>query len=199
MIITATAKLKGTSQMSWSRPLPDTRDIENQETHEKYDKRIWKDKIWVNKENHVFIPPTNLKKCVEEAARYIGQTVPGKKQKTWTKFFERGLLATDPIILDVKIEDLSYEDVFVPANGKRGDGTRVYRRFPIVNSGWAGTAIFTILDNTITAESLFRHLDEAGRFIGFGRFSPRTAGYYGRFEVSDRVFNGQKFDSKYKP
>jgi|SRR5208282_5421421 len=192
MIVTASAKLTGTSAMSWSRPLPDTRDTQNQETHEKYDQRIWKDKIWVNEEGRVYIPPTNLKKCLEEAARYIGQTVPGKGKKTWTKFFERGLAVLEPIVLNISAGDLTFEDVFVPANGKRGDGTRVYRRFPIVKAGWEGVVQINILDQTITSESLFRHLEEAGRFIGMGRFSPRVGGFYGRFAVSDQVFNGKK-------
>jgi hypothetical protein len=179
--------------MSCSRPLPDTRDIGSEETHEAYDRRIWKDKIWIDKNQHIFIPPTNLKKCLEEAARYIGQTVPGKKQKTWTKFFERGLAVLEPIVLTVKADDLTYEDVFVPANGKRGDGTRVYRRFPIVAEGWTGVANIVVLDQTITPRALFYHLEEAGKSVGFGRFSPRTAGYYGRFAVSDPVFNGKKY------
>jgi len=52
---------------------------------------------------------------------------------------------------------------------------------------WEGDVIFYVLDDTIT-EKVFRyHLEQAGKFIGIGRFRPRKNGFYGRFEVVDLV------------
>jgi hypothetical protein len=42
---------------------------------------------------------------------------------------------------------------------------------------------FLVLDETITQDVFAEHLTEAGRFIGIGRFRPRSNGYYGRFTV----------------
>jgi hypothetical protein len=38
-----------------------------------------------------------------------------------------------------------------------------------------------IFDDTITKEVFERHLTEAGRFVGIGRFRPENGGIYGRF------------------
>ena len=42
---------------------------------------------------------------------------------------------------------------------------------------------FYILDDTITEDVFKEHLEEAGKFIGIGRFRPRNNGFYGRFAV----------------
>lgn len=68
------------------------------------------------------------------------------------------------------------------ADGKRGSGTRVPRTFPVIRQ-WHGKALFYVLDETITREVFQRYLEEAGKFIGVGRFRPRNGGFYGRFEV----------------
>ena len=38
---------------------------------------------------------------------------------------------------------------------------------------------------TITLSVFRKHLEEAGKFIGIGRFRPRNNGFYGRFEVKE--------------
>jgi hypothetical protein len=74
------------------------------------------------------------------------------------------------------------EWLFVPATGKRGDGKRVDKCFPVVPK-WSGDVHFYILDETITERVFCQHLEEAGKFIGIGRFRPRNNGFYGRFSV----------------
>ena len=74
------------------------------------------------------------------------------------------------------------EWLFVPASGRRGDGKRVLKCFPLIPE-WHGRVTFHILDDTITEKVFARHLEQAGKFIGIGRFRPRNNGYYGRFAV----------------
>jgi hypothetical protein len=69
-------------------------------------------------------------------------------------------------------------------NGVRGDGKRVNRTFPQVPN-WKGTATFVILDDTVTKPVFERHLKEAGRFVGIGRFRPENGGLNGRFEPTE--------------
>lgn len=191
MIKEAKAEIRGLSPLSWSKPLPDTRDLSNQETHDAYDKRIWRDKIWTNKDGVIKIPAINIKKLVEESARYLGLTVQGKKNKTWTKFFERGLMVTQDSLLDFHKDDLGFEDIYSSADGKKGGGTKVYKRFPIVPMGWTTTLVFTIMDQTITAPALFQHVQEGGKFVGFGRWAPWRGGSNGRFDIQKFWYDGK--------
>ena len=70
------------------------------------------------------------------------------------------------------------------ADGKKGSGTRVARTFPVIHE-WDGTAEVMILDESITKDVFTRYLEEAGKFIGIGRFRPRNGGFYGRFSVGE--------------
>jgi hypothetical protein len=89
----------------------------------------------------------------------------------------------DSMELDIKADDVKGETVFVPSSGKRGDGNRVYKTFPKIPS-WSGVITFTIFDHTITEEVFKTHLEQAGQFIGIGRWRPRNNGMYGRFTVN---------------
>ena len=44
---------------------------------------------------------------------------------------------------------------------------------------------FYIIDDAITGDVFKYHLQQAGSFIGIGRFRPRNNGFYGRFKVTD--------------
>ena len=47
---------------------------------------------------------------------------------------------------------------------------------------WNGVATVYILDETVTKDVFEKHVKEAGRFIGMGRFRPKNNGFYGRFK-----------------
>ena len=97
-------------------------------------------------------------------------------------------MCADPLILPLKAEAVSGEWLFVPANGMRGNGKRVWRCFPRIST-WEGQVKFVVLDETITRDVFFEHLQQAGAFIGIGRFRPRNNGYYGRFSVEKLEWN----------
>lgn len=146
-----------------------------------YEARTWRDRLHVNGDGKVFIPPMAFKNCLSEAAKFLGRQIPGKGKATYTKHFEAGVLVVDGLPLPVSKDEVEGEWLFVPSDGKRGGGKRVDKCFPLIRE-WSGDVMFYVLDETITEEVFTEHLKEAGNFIGIGRFRPRNNGMYGRFK-----------------
>lgn len=174
------AELESVSPYSQSRHY-ETPKLEKENVRD-YEARTWRERLHVDADGHVFIPPMAFKNCLAEAAKFLGIQIPGKGKATYTKHFEAGVLVTDGLVLPLKKEDVAGEWFFVPSDGIRGSGKRVTKCFPVI-SNWKGVVDFYILDQTITKEVFADHLDQAGKFIGLGRFRPRNNGFYGRFKV----------------
>lgn len=147
-----------------------------------YEIRTWRERCHVDNDGQVFIPPMAFKNCLSEIAKYLGAQIPGKGKATFTKHFEAGVMVLDGVPLGVSKEDVPGEWFFVPASGRRGDGKRVSKCFPVIRE-WKGKVQFHIIDDVITKDVFEQHLKDAGNFIGIGRFRPRNNGYYGRFKV----------------
>lgn len=177
---TAIARLESVSPYSQSRHY--LVDKLESEIPRDYEFRTWKNRLHTNQDGFVFIPPTAFKNCLSEAAKYMSIQIPGKGKSTYTKHFEAGVLVVDPVVLDIKAEDVNGEWLFVPADGRRGSGKRVEKCFPVIPE-WQGVVQFFILDEIITEEVFLKTLTGAGRFIGIGRFRPRNNGFYGRFDI----------------
>jgi hypothetical protein len=154
------------------------------ESHDAYEKRTWNKRCHINKDGFVFIPPMAFKNCVSDCAKYISMQIPGKGKSTYTKHIEAGLLVTEPLVLPLKEKDILGEWFHVPSDGMRGGSKRVMKCFPIIPS-WEGEVLYYIFDDTVTVDVFRYHLEQAGKFIGIGRFRPRNNGYYGRFDVLD--------------
>lgn len=181
-MIRCTFKLVGASPISFGRPI-----VSKKNTGEKpddFEERTWRERCHVDDRGELFIPPMALKNCLSEVAQYLGESVPGKKCATYTKHFVAGLLVTDPMPLGVKLDDVEGNRVFVPSDGKRGGGKRVWKIFPIVRS-WKTHATVYIADPAIKPDKLLEYLEHAGKFIGMGVFRPRNNGYFGRWTVED--------------
>jgi hypothetical protein len=178
--IVATAELESVSPYSQSRHYK----VEklSKEGPDDYEKRTWRERMHVDDKGMIFIPPMAFKNCLSEAAKYLGMQIAGKGKSTYTKHFEAGLLVFEPVPLGIHKDKVEGEWLFVPADGRRGSGKRVERCFPLIRS-WKGKVTFQIFDPTITQDVFRQHLEEAGKFIGIGRFRPRNNGFYGRFEV----------------
>lgn len=176
--------LESVSPYSQSRP-HDTPKLEKEGAND-YEKRTWRNRLHINDDGNVFIPPMSFKNCLSECAKYLGIQIPGKGKATYTKHFEAGVLCTEPVDLGIKAEDVRGEWLFVPADGRRGGPKRVWKQFPYVPK-WSGEVFFYILDDTITPSVFEEHLDQAGKFIGIGRFRPRNNGFYGRFKIASEI------------
>lgn len=178
----ARCKLKSVSPYSQGR-YHNTEKL-SKELHGDYEKRTWKNKLHINDEGNVFIPPMSFANCLKESATYLSISIPGQGKSKYTKHFQAGVMVTESLVLDIKEEDVLPEWVFVPSDGKRGGTTRVEKCFPLIQK-WEGTVSFYIFDDIITKEIFEKVLREAGQIIGIGRFRPKNWGYYGRFKVVD--------------
>lgn len=189
----ATAHLVSTSAYSQSRyygmddeaqPKTQGESARRTESALDYEKRTWRYRCHATQDGRVFIPPMAFKNALSEAAKYRSMQIPGKGKSTYTKHFEAGVMCVDPVVLPLTREDVAGDWLFVPASGKRGDGKRVLKCFPVIPA-WAGEVKFFVLDEVITPEVFKQHLIDAGSLIGIGRFRPRNNGFYGRFKVED--------------
>jgi hypothetical protein len=180
-IITATARIKGAAPYSQSRHYTDPAK-EKRETAKDYEARTWRERMHATVAGDVIIPAMAFKNCLSEAAKFLALQVPGKGKATYTKHFEAGVMVLEPMTLGIRKADVTGEWLFVPADGKRGGSKRVEKCFPVILD-WGGEIAFTIVDPAITEDVFRQHLDEAGKYIGIGRFRPRNNGYYGRFTV----------------
>jgi len=177
----ATVTLTGISPYSQSKVITSAK--EPKETHDAHEERTWRERLHTTEDGFVFIPPNVLKNCLSEAAKYLSKKVPGAGKATYTKHFEAGVMVLEPAALPIKAVDVRPERLFVPSDGKRGGGKRVWKNFPHIPAGWTTTTEVMILDPLITEDVFREHIEEAGNYIGIGRFRPRNNGYYGRFTV----------------
>lgn len=176
----ATARLESVSCYSQSKCYEV--DKLERETPEEFEKRTWRNRLHVDGDGHVMIPPTAFKNSLSEAVKFTPRKGPTGGKSTWTKNFEAGILVVDPLILPEYAEEVPCERLFVPSDGRRGGGKRVWKYFPLIRE-WSGTVKYYVLDNSITREIFELYLQECGKFIGIGRFRPRNNGFYGRFKV----------------
>lgn len=159
-----------------------------EETHDDYEKRTWRERLHtLPNDGRVFIPANSFKNCLAEAAKYRAVQIPGKGKTTYTKHFEAGIMMNpgpngEAIILPIQKEDVPGLWLHVPSDGRRGGTKRVPKCFPLINE-WSGKVEFLILDPVITEEIFHYTLTEAGKFIGIGVSRPRNNGFFGRFTV----------------
>jgi len=176
----AICQLKSASAYSQSRRHI-TPKLEKEKADD-FERRTWREKMHIDQEGFMYIPPIQFKFCLEEVAKHLSQPT-GNGKHTYTKHFKRGILITDGIVLPVKKEDVEPE--WLPSmnpQGIRGGGRVVTKALPTIQS-WEGELTVYILDEIIT-ESVFEyHFSQAGMFIGIGTHRPGNGGYKGRFEI----------------
>lgn len=177
----AVAQLESVSPFSWSKVI-DEESKRAKEAPEAAEARLWRERIHADADGNCFIPPMAFKKCLEESAKFLKEKIKGKGNSTWTKHFEAGVLVTDPLFVGVKKDDVKGERLFVPSDGQPGGGKRVWKIFPFIPE-WKGSVVFHVLDDEITEDIFKSTLENAGSFIGVGRFRPKNRGFYGRFAV----------------
>ena len=155
----------------------------NKEKHDEYDKRLWREKSTYDAAGIVCIPAMALKMSVDEAIKRLNIGIEGRGKSTYTKFFVAGQICESDPSLGIHKDDLEYIDIWANADGVRGSGKRVRRRFPIIQK-WKTEARFAILDDVIPAAVFEKALTESGRLVGIGRFRPEKGGFLGRFMTS---------------
>ena len=91
-------------------------------------------------------------------------------------------MVLEPCLLGIHKDQVEPENLFLPSDGVRGSGKRVIKTYPLIRE-WETLATFYIQDDLITQDVFRYHLEQAGTFIGIGRFRPRNNGFYGRFRL----------------
>ena len=131
---------------------------------------------------NVLIPLFALKNALDAAAKYEGKKIPGKRNATFTKHVNSGVMVESAVVLPVKKSAVRGEWRFVPADGTPGGAKRVMKCFPVIND-WHAKVSFAVIDEIITKDILQEFLDVAGSYIGIGSFRPENRGIWGRFKV----------------
>lgn len=178
-------RLTSISPILFGAPVLEER--KSDETHEQREARQWPSKVHQMSDGQAYIQPFALKNALESAGSRLGMKLTGKA--TYTKLFRQGVMVVEPMLLEkpsgdkVTIKDINPRLLFVPSDGKRGSGKRVMKIFPELME-WSTIATITVLDQRITEEVMLKHLEEAGKFIGFGSMRVENGGITGRFAVS---------------
>lgn len=183
-ISTVRFELQSVAPMFFGAPVFEKK--KSDETHEQLEERIWREKVRQNADGHVYIQPFALKNALEAAGSRLNMKLTGKA--TYTKLFRQGIVINDDIVLHdrsgnpVTIESVRPIPMFVPSDGKRGSGKRVMRIFPQILEWFASVEIMCF-DQRLTEDVVRAHLEEAGKFIGFGSMRVENGGVAGRFAV----------------
>lgn len=176
-------KIKGVTPIIYGKVAESKK--EKGEGAEAYDLRVAMERAYINADGIPYFPGAALKNMLTEAAKFRSETVPGKGKATFTKHFEAGIICPEPIITNKTKADIKIVPFFVPADGKKGGTTRVFRNFPRLPQDYEATGKLYVIDTVLTEriEKVKEYLEEAGKFIGLMTFRPRRGGEYGRFQV----------------
>ena len=160
----------------------------DRESWDDYDERTWRDHCTTNGKDEVMIPCMALKQCVDTAGFKLGLKIPGRRGATYKTFLASGFFCNADVALQNGAGPWVKKDaVMVPINanadGKRGSGTRVKRRYPVFPK-WSAMAEFTITDDIITQDVFETHVKASGIIVGIGRFRPEKGGINGRFRAT---------------
>lgn len=175
---TVIVTIEGTAPYSQSRK-HDMPKVEK-ESPDAYEARTWRDKCTVDDSGEICIPAMAWKQALDAAAKLLGMPVPGKGKNLYTKHFKAGVLCEADSPIGVMKADVASVTISANSDGVRGSGKRVSRTFPVIPL-WTCDVSFAVLDDTITKPVFEKHLTEAGRFVGIGRFRPENGGLNGRF------------------
>lgn len=177
-------ELVSSSPLFFGAPVFEKR--KSDETHEQLEERVWREKVRRTASGQVYVQPFALKNALEAAGSRLNMKLTGKA--TYTKLFRQGIVIQDEIILrgttgkPLTIDDVRPIQMFVPSDGKRGSGKRVMKIFPQVQE-WNASVEILCFDNRLTEDVVRAHLEEAGKFIGFGSMRVENGGVAGRFSV----------------
>lgn len=188
----ATVRIRGITPLSQSRQ--HGAPMLQKESHADYDERTWREKLNVETRDGkrtVVQPAHGLQQCLASGARYSKRQIPGQGKATWTAKFMAGIAIIENPALNIDPDTVESIVISANADGVRGSGKRVPKRFPMMPQ-WEMTFDIYILDAIITESVLREALAEAGMFIGLGRFRPEKGGTNGRFELVDLAWQDNR-------
>lgn len=150
---TAVCSLEGIAPYSSSRAHEEPKL--DRETADAYEERTWRNKAHLTDKGQPFIPPMAFKFALDAAAKQLSVSIPGKGKKTYTNFFLTGVMVVEPIVIAPDCSLMKCERVYANADGVRGSGKRVWRKFPRWNT-WAADVPFMVLAAKALIDYLFK-------------------------------------------
>jgi len=188
----ATVTIEGLGPLSQSRQHDDP--MLEGEGRDDYDKRTWRSKLNLEVRGGkptVVLPAHGIQQALTAAARYSKRQIPGQGKATWTKKFAAGIALLESPSINIDPATVGCITISANADGIRGSGKRVTRRFPQMPE-WGASFDVHILDPIIT-EDVFREMVTlAGMYIGLGRFRPENGGGNGRFKIAKLVWQDNR-------
>lgn len=179
---TAICHLVGISPYSPSRPFES--EMARGEKHEAFDERCWREHAHIDNKGEIIIPFMGFKYALDDASKLTQRKMKGNQ--TYSKTMSTGVIMDQPLALGIKRDALTIEDsirIYANADGKRGSGTRVWRRYPQI-APWKGKLRCTLINPAIDEGIFEEYIREAGLYIGVGRFRPAgSGGVNGRWSV----------------
>ena len=180
-------KIAGTSPYSQSQRADLLEAKRPDESMDEYDERTWRLKAHTAADGEsIIIPGHGLHQAIIEGAQR-GRLIPTaakSKAERLSKRVATGIMLLGNVETDMKLSQARKETIQANADGKRGSGKRVPRRFPSWDT-WTGTFDILLVDETLTVEDLVAAVRWAGLVAGIGRFRPANGGHNGRFRVVD--------------
>jgi len=177
---TAVVTIESMSPYSSSRRHETPR--ENEEEHDAYENRTWREKCTTDEEGFWVIPRAGFQQSLQTAAGQITQKVKGKGAKQWTAYFLAGVIVENDLRLPIKKQEVKGIRLPCSATGQRGRGSQVFRWFPIIEQ-WGGEVVYHILDDMITQEVFVNVLTRSLGLVGVGRFRGEKGGFNGRAKI----------------
>jgi len=179
----ATLQLVSSSPYSQSRAR--MAEKTDQETHQQFEERTWRDHLNVSQSGHVFIPAMAFKLSIIKAAQLLGIQKADSKNEKYTKHFETEVQIAQSLILPFKPKDpaIKCEWIFAHSQPTRMKTSgRVWRAYPTIQE-WKGELEVLVVGKAIP-ESIFMEVVEyAGVAVGIGRWRPENRGVYGQYKV----------------
>lgn len=176
-------RIRGLAPYSANAELARSHPKREDETADQHEQRTWHYRLNADRDGDAVIPGVAMKNALIAAARFLKLSIPGEGKATYAKLMEKTLIVNQDANLGVAREKVDGEWLFVPADGRRGGGKRVWKCFPKIEE-WETSFQLTVFGSKLTEEVFERIATAAGRFIGLGRFRPENGGHYGRFEVA---------------
>jgi hypothetical protein len=181
--------IKGMSPLSQSREfvVDGNPDLEPRkgESADAHARRTWPAKMHVGPTGHVVIPAAALKQALDAAAKFKGDKIAGRANKTWAALFTGGVQFLADAVTDAVASEVPMQGFRCDTMGNKGDRSskRVTRYFPMVPAGWTAVARVLVLEDSIEEHTLREYLRVAGLCVGVGRFRPSKGGTNGMFEI----------------
>ena len=166
---TVIARIEGVSPYSQSKAIQSPRNGGN--PPDAHEQRTWRERMHVDENGIVFIPPMAIKNMLSDCARFLSESVPGKGKATYTKHFEAGIMVLSPASIGVKADEVKGETLYVPSNGVKGGGKRVFKTFPFIPK-WSAELEIIVIDPTLESK-----LDKVEEYLRHAKFPSALEGF----------------------